>query len=275
MCSPCLRLAVIAVGAFGFAASGAQARELRVCADPNNLPYSKRDGTGFENRIAAVLADALDAKLVYTWQPQRRGFLRKTLNAGKCDVVMGYPPNHEILRSTRPYYRSSYVFVQRAGAKPIRDFDDPALHDLKIGVQLVGDDGANTPPVQILAHHGIVKNVRGYMVYGDYGSDAPLSPIVDAVARGEVDMAVVWGPTAGYFAKHTNAALELTPVLFDPTILTQPMTFDIAVGVRRSEKSFADEIDRALRSRRDEIDGILETYGVPRTDKATKFGQLR
>jgi mxaJ protein len=246
-----------------------------VCADPNNLPFSAKDGSGFENRIATLLADEMDAKLVYTWRAQRRGFLRNTLNAGKCDVVMGYPPNYQLLRSTRPYYRSSYVFVQRAGEKRITSFDDPSLKRRKIGVQLVGDDGSNTPPVQILAKHGIVENVRGYMVYGDYRSKAPLSPIIEAVAKGDVDVAVVWGPTAGYFAAQSEVPLSLTPVLFDPTILTQPMTYDIAVGVRRSDVALADEIDRALRVRRDEVDAILTAFHVPRTDGATRIGGLR
>lgn len=253
----------------------AKARELRVCADPNNLPFSAEDGSGFENRIAKVLADEMDAELDYTWRAQRRGFLRNTLNAGKCDVVMGYPPNYQLLRSTRPYYRSSYVFVQRAGEKSITNFDDPALKQRKIGVQLVGDDGANTPPVQILAKHGIVENVRGYMVYGDYRSNAPLSPIIEAVANGDVGVAVVWGPTAGYFAAQSETPLSLTPVLFDPTILTQPMTYDIAVGVRKTDTELADEIDHALRKRRDEIDAILADFHVPRTDQATQLGGLR
>ena len=271
MCSACLRpLSVLC--AFALLSSGAGARELRVCADPNNLPFSKQDGSGFENKIAAVVADELGAKLSYTWFAQRRGFLRNTLKAGKCDVVMGYPPNYQLLQSTRPYYRSSYAFVQRAGDPPIRSFDDPALQKLKIGVQLVGDDGANTPPVQILAKRGIVSNVHGYMVYGDYRSGAPLSPIMTAVADGDVDVAIVWGPTAGYFASRENAPLTVTPVLFDPSTLSQPMTFDIAVGVRKDDDVLAHEIDVALSKHRKDIDRILADYGVPRTDRPTKMG---
>lgn len=259
--------AVLAIGA----ATQAHARELRVCADPNNLPFSKEDGSGFENRIAAVLADELHADLTYTWFAQRRGFLRNTLNAGKCDVVMGYPQNYQLLQSTRPYYRSSYAFVTRKGEHKITTFDDPALRKLKIGVQLVGDDGANTPPVQILASRGIVQNVHGYMVYGDYRTSAPLSPIMAAVANGDVDVAIVWGPTAGYFASREKLPLTVTPVRFDPTMLAQPLTFDIAVGVRKTEPALAGEIDAAMHKRRTEIDRILAQYGVPRLD-APKVG---
>jgi mxaJ protein len=239
---------------------------MRVCADPNNLPFSKQDGSGFENRIAEIIAEELGATITYTWFAQRRGFLRNTLNAGVCDVVIGYPRNYQILRSTRPYYRSSYVFVQRAGDPPIAGYDDPALRNMQIGVQLIGDDGANTPPVAALAKRGMTANVHGFPVYGDYRTDAPLSPIMDAVSDGTVDTAIVWGPTAGYFATREKTPLKLTPILLDSTLLSQPMTFDIAVGVRKGELAFSDEIDRALRERRADIDAVLKSYGVPRTD---------
>lgn len=244
----------------------ASSRDLRICADPNNLPFSKQDGSGFENKIAAIVAEELDANLSYTWFAQRRGFLRNTLNAGTCDVVMGYPRNYQLLRSTRPYYRSSYVFVRRAGDPPISGYDDPALRNLQIGVQLIGDDGANTPPVAALAKRGITTNVRGFPVYGDYRKDAPLAPIMDAVGNGTLDTAIVWGPTAGYFATRERVPLTLTPILFDSAMLAQPMTFDIAIGVRKGELALSDEIDRALRKRRADVDAVLKSYGVPRTD---------
>jgi mxaJ protein len=244
----------------------AQARELRVCADPNNLPYSKQDGSGFENKIAEILASELRATVSYTWFAQRRGFLRSTLNVGTCDVVIGYPPNHGVLRSTHPYYRSSYVFVRRAGDPPIAGFDDPALRRMQIGVQLIGDDGANTPPVAALAKRGITANVRGFPVYGDYRSDEPLAPIMRAVADETLGAAIVWGPTAGYFAKRWDTSLRLTPILFDGALLSQPMTFDIAAGVRKADVGLATELDEALRKRRVEIDAVLRSYGVPRVD---------
>jgi mxaJ protein len=243
-----------------------QARELRVCADPNNLPFSKQDGSGFENKIADILATELGASVRYTWFAQRRGFLRSTLNAGTCDVVMGYPPRHGVLRSTRPYYRSSYVFVRRAGAPPFAGFDDPALRTMQIGVQLIGDDGANTPPVAALAKRGIISNVHGFSVYGDYRSDAPLAPIMDAVDAGSLDAAIVWGPTAGYFAKERKTSLLLTPILLDGALLSQPMTFDIAAAVRKDDVALAAELDAALRKHRAEINAVLKWYGVPRID---------
>lgn len=247
---------------------GAQVRELRVCADPNNLPFSNQAGEGFENRIAEIVAKDLGATLAYTWWAQRRGFLRNTLNAGICDVVPGLPVGSELARPTAPVYRSAYAFVQRGDAAPITSLDDPRLKNLKIGVQMVGDDGYNTPPAHALSRRGIVANVRGYGLYGDYSQPHPPSRIVEAVAKGEVDVAIVWGPLAGYFAKRQEPPLQVTTVSppFDGARL--PLAFDIAFAVRRDEDggAFAREIGGALRRHRAEIDAILTDYAVPRLD---------
>src|SRR5207237_10170955 len=186
---------------------------LRVCADPNNLPFSNDRGQGFENRIAELVARDLHKKLEYTWWAQRRGFIRNTLKAGACDVVVGVPASFELAATTAPYYRSSYVFVYRKDKKlSVNSFDDPVLRKLKVGVQMIGDDGANTPPAHALASRGVVENVRGYTVYGDYAQPNPPARIIDAVARGDVDVAVAWGPLAGYFARRERVPLAVVPV---------------------------------------------------------------
>jgi mxaJ protein len=264
MCSSFLRGAV---GAAAVAlAIPVDARELKVCADPNNLPFSDKYSAGFENRIVELIAAELGARVTYTWHAQRRGFLRNTLQAGLCDVVAGIPVPTRSLRTTKPYYRSSYAFVRRAAARQISSFDDPALRDLIIGVQLVGDEGLNTPPIHDLAKRGIISNVRGYLVYGNYAMASPLSPIIKAVATREVDVAIVWGPIAGYFAARQTTPLAITPILFDPTDLTMQMTYDIAMGVRKADTALASELNRALDHRRGDIDAILKNYDVPRTD---------
>ncbi|HYD50577.1 MAG TPA: substrate-binding domain-containing protein [Terriglobales bacterium] len=241
-----------------------QARELRVCSDPNNLPFSNQAGEGFENRIAEMLAGELGAELKYTWWAQRRGFVRNTLKAGQCDLIIGVPSSFDMVLATAPYYRSTYVFVSRAGAAdPVGSFDDPRLRQLKIGVQLVGDDYANPPAAHALGRRGITGNVIGYPVYGDYRDAAPTAAIVDAVARGAVDVAVVWGPQAGYFAKRSKVRLALVPVSPQIDLPFLPFVFDIAMGVRRGEDAFRGEIDAVLERRRAEIDKILSEYGVP------------
>ena len=240
------------------------ARELRVCADQNNLPFSKSDGSGFENRIASIVADEMGARVQYTWHAQRRGFIRTTLNSGLCDVIMGVPSSLHMLKPTRPYYRSSYVFVQRADARPISSFDDPRLKTLRIGVQLIGNDGVNTPPVHDLTRRGIVDNVHGYLVQNDYSMDAPQAPIVDAVAKRDIDVAIVWGPTAGYFAKTQPVALRITPILFDPSALDLGLTYEISMGVRKDDTALLEELNRAISARRPQINAVLDAYGVPR-----------
>lgn len=263
MFSACLKIA--ATVAF-LAANTAQARELRVCADPNNLPFSNEHGDGFENKLAELVAGDLHAGLTYVWQAQRRGFIRQTLKAGRCDLVPGIVTGLEMLRTTIPYYRSTYVFVTRAGEPPITSLDDPALRRLRIGVQLIGDDGVNTPPAHSLSRRGIIGNVRGYMIYGDYAKPNPPARIIEAVASGEIDVAIAWGPLAGYFAPRQKVALAIAPVLPQADGPRLPMVFDIALGVRREDSALRDELTAVLNRHRPEIDALLASYGLPRVD---------
>jgi mxaJ protein len=240
-----------------------ETRVLRVCADPNNMPFSNERGEGFENRIVDTIAKDLGARVEYTWWAQRRGFFRSTLKAGLCDLVAGVPSSFELAQTTSPYYRSTYVFVYRkGGGVDVHSFDDPALKNLKIGVQMIGDDFANTPPAHALTNRHIT-NVRGYMVYGDYSKPSPSANIIDAVERKEVDVAVVWGPLAGYFAKR-HAGLEVVPVSPQIDLPFLPFVYDISMGVRRGDNRFRDEIEGAIERHRAEIEKILDEYGVPR-----------
>jgi mxaJ protein len=259
---------VVAVGCLLAAAacSGRAAPAVRVCADPNNLPFSNRAGQGFENHIAELIAGDRHATLEYTWWAQRRGFVRNTLQAGACDIVIGVPSGYELARTTRPYYRSSYVFVSKTERRlGLGSFDDPRLHDLRIGVQMIGDDFNNSPPAHALARRGIVANVVGYSVFGDYAKPSPLSGIINAVDRGEVDAALVWGPAAGYFARGSRSGLSLTPVM-PRRDAALPFVFDISIGVRHGDVALRDQLDDFLVRRRSDVDAILATYGVPRVE---------
>jgi mxaJ protein len=236
----------------------------RVCADPNNLPYSNQQQEGFENKIAELLAREFKQELSYVWWPQRRGFLRNTLNAGVCDVVMGVPEGYDPVLTTQPYYHSTYVFVYAKNAGyQISSFDDPRLRQLKIGVHLIGDDYANSPPAHVLSQKGIVNNVVGYSVFGNYGEDSPPGKIINAVASGEIDVAIVWGPIAGYFAKKQSTPLTLTPVPVDASSPTLPLSYKIALGVRPKDSALKTKLDQALQYKAPEIRKILEEYGVP------------
>jgi len=243
----CLSLALV------LAAAPLAAKELRVCAEPDNLPYSRTDESGFENRIARLLAQDLNATLVYAWLPQRRAFVRRS--EGRCEVFIGVPSDFERLMTTKPYYRSSYVFVWKK--TPLRSFDEPHLRDLRIGVQLPGNDLAATPPGHALALRGATDNVVGYTIYGERPA---AERIVAAIARGELDAAVIWGPQAGYFADGLQLAAAQAPA----ELASLPFAFSISVGVRRGHRALRDEIDAALERRRRDIDAVLGEYRVPR-----------
>ena len=246
-----------------------QPREhLRVCADPNNLPFSNERGEGFENKIAALVAREMNVDVQYTWWAQRRGFVRNTLKAGECDLIMGVPLSFEMASTTSPYDRSTYVFIYRKDHHlNIHSLDDPLLHKLKIGVQLIGDDATNTPPAHALTNRNIVQNVRGYTVYGDYSQANPPARIVEAVARGRVDVAIVWGPLAGYFARRQKVPLEVVAVEPQIDLPYLPFVFDISMGVRRGDDAFKEQLEQILARRRAEIESILDEYGVPRVRK--------
>jgi mxaJ protein len=242
----------------------AAADALRICADPNNLPFSDQAGRGFENKIIELTARDLGLTVDYTWWAQRRGYIRNTLKAEICDVWPGVVSGAEMMTSTQPYYRSSYVFVTRADrGLHIASFDDPQLRKLTIGVQMVGDDAMNTPPAHALARRGIVQNVRGYMLYGDYRQPHPPSAIIDAVANGHVDVAIVWGPTAGYFAAHAATPLTVEPVQPWRDGVDLPMAFYISMGVRRGDRALLKRLNDSLEKNRAAILAILAAYHVP------------
>jgi mxaJ protein len=238
---------------------------LRVCADPNNLPFSNEREEGFENRIARLIARDLGAEVRYTWWAQRRGFVRNTLGAGACDLIPGVPAGFEPVATTAPYYRSTYVFVTRRNdGPPVASFDDPRLRRLKVGVHLIGDDYSNPPPVAALARRGIVRNVVGYSIYGDYRQPDPPARLVEAVERGTVDVAIVWGPLGGYFARR-HRSLRATPVAAELDAGV-PFAFSIAMGMRKTDTTLLRRVNEALVHRRGEIAKVLQEYGVPRVD---------
>ncbi len=237
---------------------------LRVCADPNNLPFSNRQGQGFENVLARLVAGDLHRRVSYTWWPQRRGFIRNTLRTGACDVVMGLPSSFELVQPTQPYYRSTYVFVsRRRDHLRLTSFDDPRLKELRVGFHIIGDDYNNVPPAQALAARGIVANVSGYTIYGDYSLPSPPRALIDAVARGDIDVAIAWGPLAGYFARHQATRLDLMPVSPQIDLPFLPMVFDISMGVRRGDTGLRDALDAVISRRRAQIRSVLTGFGVP------------
>jgi mxaJ protein len=257
----CSRFSILVLVAACGASTPAKPAALRVCADPNNLPFSNERGEGFENALAQLIAKDLGRTVEYTWLPQRRGFIRNTLKAQKCDVVMGEPVGFDLARVTRPYYRSTYVFVTRADrGLDLHSLDDPRLKGLRIGLHAIGDDYANVPPAQALARRGLADQVVGFPIYGDYTQPNPPADLITAVARGDVDVAIAWGPLAGYFAHNSAVPLVATPIdSHEPG-----MTFAIGLAVRKDDGVRAATLASVLTDEQAAIDRVLDQFGVPR-----------
>jgi quinoprotein dehydrogenase-associated probable ABC transporter substrate-binding protein len=226
------------------------------------MPAADDKLEGFDDKIAALMAKDLGDSVTYSWWPTRRGFIRNTLSASDCDVVFGVPKGYDLVLPTKPYYRSAYVAVTRRDRHlTIRSLDDSALRSLKIGVTLIGDNYTNTPPAQALGARGINQNVIGFTSF--YTSDHRPSEIIDAVGKGQIDVALVWGPLAGYYAKHSAVPLDLT-VLPDTDKATGfPFAYDLTLGVRRADRGLRDTLNALIDRHHTDIDAILRDYGVP------------
>jgi mxaJ protein len=263
-----LLCAMIAVSLWAArAATADESNVLRVCGDPDNLPFSNQKSEGFENKIAEVIAQDIGMTVSYYWWPHQRGLVRNTLNAGTCDVLMGIPKGYDPVLWTKPYYRSAYVlaYLPKSG-RTVASLDDPSLKQLRIGTY------ANSPPLDALADRGISANVVTYPLFFDPRvadpDRRPVKLLQDLVA-GEIDVAVAWGPMAGYFTKRTLAnssaagqlpALTLVPLQDSSTI---PMTFEFSMGVRKGNTALKARLEAAIEHRRAEITKILDDYGVP------------
>jgi quinoprotein dehydrogenase-associated probable ABC transporter substrate-binding protein/PQQ-dependent catabolism-associated CXXCW motif protein len=249
------------VASSGFAQMGELVDQdtLRVCADPHNLPFSDQAGDGFENKIAELLADDLGVELAYTWYPQSIGFVRNTLGAHVCDVVIGVTSTSELMQNTNPYYRSSYALVQRADAeRKVASLHDPALKDLRIGAV------ARTPPVDLLARQGLLRNLKPYQLMVDTRFESPGRQMVEDLAAGEIDVGVLWGPIGGYWAKQQSVPIEVIPLTDEGHAAR--LDFRITMGLRRNEPEWKEVLNHFIAARQDEIQAILLDYGVPLLD---------
>lgn len=237
---------------------------LRVCADPNNLPYSNQQRQGFENELAEMIAKDFNTQVSYLWYPQRGAFFRKTLNSGACDVVMSVPTGFQETATTQPYYRSTYVFVSRHDRHlNIQSLNDARLRHLRIGVHILGDGDRSLPPVQSLLNRGIVHNLVGYSIFGNLAEKNPSADLIKAVSRGEVDVAIAWGPLAGYFATRSPIPLDVAPIPGDPANPALPFAFDMSIGVRKGDTALRNRLESELERRKPEIRDVLRDYGIP------------
>lgn len=235
---------------------------LRVCADPNNLPFSNEAGQGFENRLAEFFAAKLGKELAYSFYPGASGFVRNTLNAHLCDVILGVPQGNDLVQPTNPYYRTTYAVVTRAGSDldGLATLADPRLREKPRRIGLV----ANTPPGNILATLGLMSSVKPYPLMVDTRFESSSAAMIQDLEKGEIDAALLWGPIAGFHVKNSGGKLALAALPEEPGTR---MSFRIAMGVRRADQNWKRQLNQLLAENRAAIENILDDYGVPLLDE--------
>ena len=235
--------------------------ELRVCADPASLPLSNERGEGFENKIAELMAEQLGVRLAYTWYPNALGFVRNTLRAGRCDLIMGVVAADELVQNTNPYYRSAYVLAYRsADADRFADLDSPLMQLARIGVV------AGTPPADLLVRKGLAGQIRAYELMVDSRVEQPAREAIEDLARGQLDAALVWGPIAAYWAERQDVPITLVPLASDPRTGLR-LDFRISMGIRGNEPLWKHTVNELIRELQPQIQAILLDYGVPLLDE--------
>jgi quinoprotein dehydrogenase-associated probable ABC transporter substrate-binding protein len=234
---------------------------LRVCADPNSLPFSNDKGEGFENKIAELFAKKLGKTLAYTYYPNSTGFIRNTLNALRCDVIMGMPQGNDMVQGTNPYYRTTYALVTKQGSDlaSVATLEDPKLKGRHIGII------AGTPPATNLAVNGLIGNAKSYPLVIDTRYDAPAKDMINDLRSGTIDMAVLWGPIAGYLAKTSPEPMNVMPLVKEQQ--GPHMIFRIGMGVRHTDQAWKRTLNRLIAENQSEINQILRSYGVPLLDE--------
>jgi quinoprotein dehydrogenase-associated probable ABC transporter substrate-binding protein len=260
-------LCALTIGLAGIAAAQTteivERTELRVCADPNNLPFSNQQGEGFENKIADVLGAELKLPVSYVWFPQTAGFVRNTLRARKCDLVLGAVSGNDLMETTNPYYHSGYVVVSRAEADlTATSLADPAFRDLRIGII------AATPPTDLLLRHDLMAHVTSYALAVDTRYESPARELIQAILDRQLDVGLIWGPIAGYYAHHDNLPLRVVPLAGEPG--APRLDYRIAMGVRANEPEWRRTINAAAEKRKTDITRILLDYGVPLLDEQNR-----
>lgn len=238
-----------------------EAGVLRVCADPDNMPFSNDSGQGFENKLAELLAKTWNSKLEYAWWPVRRGFFNRGLNGRYCDMAMTAPTGLDIAATTRPYFRSAYAIVYRKDSGyDITSLNDTVLKTLRIGVNLLNADAENTPPAMALSAHGVVGNLVGFGTF--YSDLARPEDIINAVVNHQIDVAIVWGPLAGYFVARDSVPLVMNLIESD-SLSGIPFAFSISAATRRRDRALRDSLQTFLDTKNADIQALLHKFNFP------------
>jgi len=234
---------------------------LRVCADPRNLPFSNEKGEGFENKLAELFAEKLQKKLDYMFFPQATGFVRMTLGAHRCDVIMGFPQGDDLVQGTNPYYRTAYALVARRGSEleDVASLGDERLKGKRLGIV------AGTPPATNMAANGLMTNARPYPLMIDTRIDSSAVAMIKDLMAGEIDAGVLWGPMAGYYATQVNPPLHVTPLVKETS--GPRLAYRIGMGVRPADQNWKRQLNRLIQENQPAINKILLDFGVPLLDE--------
>jgi quinoprotein dehydrogenase-associated probable ABC transporter substrate-binding protein len=234
---------------------------LRVCADPRNLPFSNDKGEGFENKLGELFAEKLQKKLDFMYFPQATGFVRMTLGAHRCDVIMGFPQGDDLAQGTNPYYRTAYALVakQGSGLDDVATLEDERLKGKHIGIV------AGTPPATNMAVNGLMANAKPYALMIDTRVDSSAQAMIGDIEKGEIDAGILWGPMAGYYAKNASPPLHITPLVKETT--GPRMIFRIGMGVRAADQNWKRQLNRLIQENQPAINKILLDFGVPLLDE--------
>jgi len=234
---------------------------LRVCADPRNLPFSNEKGEGFENKLAALFAEKLQKKLDYMYFPQATGFVRMTLGAHRCDVIMGFPQGDDLVQGTNPYYRTAYALIAKPGSglEDVTTLEDERLKGKHIGIV------AGTPPATNMALAGLMANAKPYPLMIDTRVDSSAEAMINDLTSGVIDAGVLWGPMAGYYAKQVNPPLKVVPLTREAGAPT--LVYRITMGVRFSDQEWKRSLNRMIEENQPAINAILLGFGVPLLDE--------
>ena len=273
----CLLIPLLAIGATTFSRDVARAQSnnegldlsielvdpkvLRVCADPRNLPFSNERGEGFENKIAELFAEKLQKKLDYVYYPQATGFVRMTLGAHRCDVIMGFPQGDELVQGSNPYYRTSYALItkQGSGLEDVATLEDPRLKGKHIGIV------AGTPPATNMAANGLMPNARPYPLMIDTRVDSSAEAMMKDLASGDIDAGILWGPMAGFYARKENPPLHVMPLVKETS--GPSLVYRIGMGVRAADQNWKRQLNRLIQENQPAINRILLDFGVPLLDE--------
>ncbi|MGH6925875.1 MAG: substrate-binding domain-containing protein [Propylenella sp.] len=236
----------------------------RVCADPNNMPFSNEAEQGYEQRLAELFAEKLGKTVSYTYFPEVVGFVRNTLGAHKCDVIMSYAQGDVLVQNTNAYYQTAYalVFKPESDLTDVNTLADPRLKDKRIGIV------ARTPPATNMAMHGLIAKARPYHLMVDTRLGTSAEAMIRDLEADEIDAAVLWGPLAGWHAKQAEPPLVVTPLLNEQG--GSRMVYRITMGVRPSDQEWKRTLNGLIAENQDAINSILREYGVPLLDEQLK-----